>query len=184
MARSTPRPVCNQAPINKKDSVSPRTNDLTNPNGWQAWPGRAPTNQFPSRLSKRFTRSGVVHPSMRGRRHSFLDTNAQTFIVTFARHRRDDAVYYITTKSLANPSWSDAVPILDTQGLVTEPKGGPWVDFNGANYPSMIESFQRFQFRVQQQREAVALQRRPGPLCRPSPRQQKRPLSGSATNHP
>jgi hypothetical protein len=129
-----------QAPMDKEGFVLIRTNDFTNPNGWQAWTGGSTYEPLANQNFKAFypQRGGA---SIHAWSPTFLfDTNAQTFIVTFAGDGRHDSVYYMTTKSLANPSWSDAVPILGTQELVTDPAGGPWVGFTGANYPSILDS--------------------------------------------
>jgi hypothetical protein len=129
-----------QAPMDKEGFVLIRTNDFTNPNGWHAWAGGSTYEPVSKSNFKPFypQRNGS---SIRAWSPTFLfDTNAQTFIVTFAGDRLHDAVYYMTTKSLANPSWSDAVAILGTQELVTDPARGLWVGFTGANYPSMIDS--------------------------------------------
>ena len=45
----------------------------------------------------------------------------------------------MTTKSLANPAWTDSTPILGTVQLVTDP-GGAVHGFNDANYPSILDN--------------------------------------------
>jgi hypothetical protein len=129
-----------QAPIDKEGFVLMRTNDVTNPNGWQAWTGGSTYEPISNRNFKTFypKRGGS---SIRAWSPTFVfDTNAQTFVVSFTGEDPHGPVYYMTTNSLADPVWSDAVPILGTQELVTDPAGGPWVGFTGANYPSILDS--------------------------------------------
>jgi len=57
----------------------------------------------------------------------------------FGNNPGGNAVSYMTTKSLASPSWSQSTPILGTAQLITDP-GGPVQGFNGANYPSILDN--------------------------------------------
>lgn len=71
------------------------------------------------------------------------DTTAQSYILIFTLGGSNkNAVYYVTTKSLANPAWSQATPILGTAQLITDP-GGPGGGVQGfidTNYPSILDN--------------------------------------------
>ena len=127
-----------QAPVDKEGYALLRTSDFTNPNGWEAWSG---ANYAPlSNLN-----IGVFLPQQNGSvlnaapPQLIFDTNAQCYILIHTLYGGHNAVYHMTTKSLANPSWSQSTPILGTAQLVTDP-GGPLQGFNDANYPSILDN--------------------------------------------
>jgi hypothetical protein len=128
-----------QAPIDKYGYVLMRTNDITNPNGWQAWT----TGNTYEPLSK--LDFGVFLPVQNGTTLNaappqiIFDTNAQCYILIHTLFGGHNPVYYMTTKSLANPSWSQSTPILGSAQLITDP-AGPVQGFNDANYPSILDN--------------------------------------------
>jgi hypothetical protein len=133
-----------EAPIDEYGYVLIRTSDFTNPSGWEAWFG-----------------GSVFHSIRRGHFKTFLpqvngselnasqvqliyDVNAQTYIVIFTLWGTNGPVYYMTTNSLAAPSWSEPQVISGTATFQPDPRGpsnnpcntgfGPW------NYVSDIDS--------------------------------------------
>lgn len=127
------------APVDKTGYVLIRTNDITNPNGWQAWIsgstyGPVSQENFGVFLPQRDGKSlNAPSPQI------IFDTNAQCYILIHTIFGGSNAVYYMTTKSLANPSWSESTPIPGTLQLITDP-AGPVQGFNDANYPSILDS--------------------------------------------
>jgi hypothetical protein len=127
------------APVDKTGYVLIRTNDITNPNGWQAWISGStyrPVSQ---------ENFGVFLPQRGGKSLNapspqiIFDINAQCYILIHTIFGGSNAVYYMTTKSLANPSWSESTPIPGTLQLITDP-AGPVQGFNDGNYPSILDS--------------------------------------------
>jgi hypothetical protein len=127
------------APVDKTGYVLIRTNDITNPNGWQAWIsgstyGPVSQENFGVFLPQRGGKSlNAPSPQI------IFDTNAQCYILIHTIFGGSNAVYYMTTKSLANPSWSESTPIPGTLQLITDP-AGPVQGFNDGNYPSILDS--------------------------------------------
>jgi hypothetical protein len=138
-----------QAPVDEGEGYAlMRTNDVTNPNGWQAWTG---SNYQPLSTQN----IAVFLPQRNGSQVNaappqiIFDTTVQSYILIYTPYSLNscpgaigcgsNAVYYITTKSLANPSWSQSAPILGTAQLVTDP-GGPVQGFNDGNYPSILDN--------------------------------------------
>jgi hypothetical protein len=113
-----------QAPIDKTGYALIRTNDITNPNGWQAWTGGGSYQSFPTQ------NIAVFLPQQNGSTLNaappqlVFDTNVQCYILIHTLYGGSNAVNYMTTRSLANPSWSQSTPILGTAQLITDP-GGP-----------------------------------------------------------
>jgi hypothetical protein len=138
-----------QAPVDKEGYALIRTNDVTNPNGWQAWTGGSTYQPLSNQ------NVAVFLPQQNGLQVNaappqiVFDTIAQSYILIYTPYSVNscpgavgcgsNAVYYITTKSLANPSWSQATPILGTAQLLTDP-GGPLHGFNDGNYPSILDN--------------------------------------------
>lgn len=127
-----------QAPADKVGYVLMRTNDVTNPNNWQAWTGGSTYEPLAN------INFNVFFPQQNGTNldatpaQIIYDTNAQCYILIHTLNGGSNAVYYMTTKSLAQPVWSDSTPIIGTATLVTDP-AGPATGFNGANYPSILD---------------------------------------------
>jgi hypothetical protein len=128
-----------QAPVDKYGYALMRTNDITNPNGWQAWTSSS-TYEPISKLD-----FGVFLPQQNGSSLNaappqiIFDTNAQCYVLIHTLFGGSNAVYYMTTKSLASPGWSQSTPILGTAQLITDP-GGPMWGFNDQNYPSIVDA--------------------------------------------
>jgi hypothetical protein len=137
-------PGNDQAPITSYGYVLLRTSDFTNPNGWAAWTGG--TN-FES-LSSPTIETDVLTflPQQNGASVNaagpqiVFDAVAQTYILIYTPFgTTNNAVYYMTTKSLANPSWSAPAVIGGTAQLTTDP-GGPVQGFAANNYPSILDN--------------------------------------------
>jgi hypothetical protein len=75
-----------------------------------------------------------------------FDANVQCYILIHTLFSGNNAVYYTTTQSLANPSWSDSTPILGTAQVITDP-GGEGIQRCELSFDSGRQ-FQRIQFRV------------------------------------
>ena len=64
---------------------------------------------------------------------------AQAYILIYTPYgTTNNPVYYMTTTSLANPSWSQPAEIGGTAQLTTDP-GGPVLGFIAGNYPSILD---------------------------------------------
>ena len=133
-----------EAPIDKYGYALVRTKDLTKPSGWEAW-----------------VSGNVFHPIEKGDFSEFLpqmngstmnasqvqivfDVNAQTYIAIFTLWGANGSVYYMTTRSLAAPSWSDAQPVAGSASFVPDPRGpanNPCnTGFGPGNYVSDLDS--------------------------------------------
>jgi len=127
------------APVDKTGYVLIRTNDITNPNGWQAW---ITGSTYEPVSQQNF---GVFLPQQNGKSLNapppqiVFDMNAQCYILVHTIYGGSNAVNYMTTESLANPSWSESTPILGTAKLITDP-AGPVQGFNDSNYPSILDT--------------------------------------------
>jgi hypothetical protein len=127
-----------QAPIDNFGFVLIRTNDFTDPNGWQAWSGGSVYEPLANLHFQTFL------PQSNGASMNALtpqlifDTVAQRTVMISTVFGGSNPVYYSTTASLANPSWSDAMPIVGTVQLTTDP-AGPVQGFNDASYPSILD---------------------------------------------
>lgn len=131
-----------QAPSTKEGFVMIRTTDFTNPNGWEHWVTGSTwqplTNNSYGVFSPVYlgvTKTAAWSPTW------FFDTTAQLYVIIYAGPDSSHSpVFYMTSPSLAAPSWSEARPILGTDELVTDPAGGPWLGFSGAHYPSVLDA--------------------------------------------
>lgn len=103
------------APIDRQGLIVMRSQDLTNPNNWEAWSGGsawAPiSNQTYKVFQSQFNGSNVnVWVN-----NLIYDRKAQTYIAVVTAISGDAVqsapVGYLTTTSLANPSFSDYTPI-------------------------------------------------------------------------
>ena len=102
------------APVDAEGLVLMRTNDFTNPNNWQAWRGGNTWDLIANRNYKVFNPQlgGVSVPVWPG--SVIFDENARTYIVVvnaLGSVAQNTPVGYMTTKSLANPSFSDYTAI-------------------------------------------------------------------------
>jgi len=137
-------PNNDQAPVTGYGYVLLRTSDFTNPNEWAAWTGG--TNY--ESLSSPTILTDVLPflPQQNGNSVNasppqiVFDTVAQAYILIYTPYgTTNNAVYYITTKSLANPSWSQPTAIGGTAELTTDP-GGNVLGFIATNYPSILDN--------------------------------------------
>jgi hypothetical protein len=128
----------NEAPVDKAGYVIIRTSDITNPNGWQAWAGGGSYQPVTSQNFQTFTPRIAGVDLSAASAQIIYDTTAQCFILIHTLNQDGSAVYYMTTKSLANPSWSDAQAIAGTATLKSDPAGGV-VGFGSLNYPSILD---------------------------------------------
>jgi hypothetical protein len=127
-----------EAPSDKDGYVIMRTNDITNPNSWQAWTSGS-TYEAIGNMN-----FAVFLPQQRGialnasGAELIYDTNAQCYILIHALFQKGSAIYFMTTKSLASPAWSDSTPISGTATLTSDP-AGPVVGFWANNYPLILD---------------------------------------------
>ena len=130
-----------QAPVDENGFALLRTDDITNPNNWQVWNAGGTYQPISNGAIT------VFLPQQNGRALNapppqiIFDTVAECYILihTIAGDGSSNPVYFMTTKSLANPAWTDSTPILGTVQLITDP-GGAVHGFNDANYPSILDN--------------------------------------------
>ena len=126
------------APVDATGYILMRSADITNPNSWETWEGggtfEAVADQHYTPFSPIQNGTSVNSPPPQ----IIYDTTAQCYILIHTLYGGSNPVYYMTTKSLANPSWTNDATIGGTAALVTDP-GGPVVGFNDANYVSIID---------------------------------------------
>jgi hypothetical protein len=142
-------PATGQAPIDKYDYVLMRTTDITQPASWEGW---VSGSQYVPMSSHGFN---AFKPMQNGQALNaagpqiIYDTNAQVYIVTFVVYGQTGEelgpIYYMTTPSLANPVWSDAVPISGSATTQQNPRApSPTqacsIGFQPGNYPSLLDS--------------------------------------------
>lgn len=130
-----------EAPIDKTGYVLLRTNDITNPNDWQAWTTRNTYEPLSGDNFKAFLPQKAGISLDAGPPQIIFDTRAKCYILVHSvgHAGSSNPVYYMTTRSLASPSWSESTPILGTAELLTDPSGSVH-GFNGANYPSILDA--------------------------------------------
>jgi len=145
-------PKTEEAPIDKYGYVLLRTADVTNPAGWDAWVSGTTFDLI--------TQSdyGTFLPQQNGaslnssQPQIIFDTNAQTYIAIFTQWGKNGGVYYMTSKSLAAPVWSDAQLISGTTKFRADPRGprkacnrgfwaGDYVSILDTNSPGMNFEF-------------------------------------------
>jgi len=130
-----------QAPITKEGLAFIRTTNFKSPNNWEAWNGSGWGPQvnnnwgtwYPKRQGMTMKAWGVTW---------YYDVTANLYVLVFPGNAgMHEPVYYVTTPSLVNMVWSDAVPIVGSELLITDPLGKPgdppgaWLGFSGASYP-------------------------------------------------
>jgi hypothetical protein len=142
-------PATGQAPTDKYDWVLMRTRDLTRAAGWEAWVAGSSftplnTHAFTAFSPRKNGASVNAAPPQ-----IIYDANTRTYILIFVpydwRQTNGGPIYYITTPSLANPSWSEVASIDGTAALNINPRGGTpqtacAAGFEDANYVSIIDS--------------------------------------------
>jgi hypothetical protein len=118
-----------------------RAADFPNPNGWQPWSGGAVYEALADLKFQTFL------PQINGAALNAAppqlihDTVTQRYVLIHTLSGGSNAVYYMTTASLANPSWSDSVPIAGTAQLTTDPAG----PVQGSTTPTTLRSWIRLQ---------------------------------------
>jgi hypothetical protein len=115
-------PTTKVAPIDKYDWVLMRTTDPRQAAGWEGW---VSGSQFVPLSSHGFT--AFSPPSAGGALNAgepqiIFDTNANVYIVIFVVWGAPGSIYYVTTPSLANPVWSNAVAIGGSASVQTNPR--------------------------------------------------------------
>jgi hypothetical protein len=117
-----------QAPIDQEGIVLIRTDDFSNPNGWQAWTGDAVWEPLAKGNFKTFwpQRGGVATPTWSPT--LIYDTNAQAYIFIFYPSKPlsdgSQPLGYMTTKKLSCPSWSGYAALVGMEKL--QSVGGFW----------------------------------------------------------
>lgn len=127
-----------EAPVDNSGYILMRTNDITAPGSWQIWEGG--TSFAPIRTGTVQTFAPMQNGSALNAAppQIIYDKIAACYILVFTLYGGNNAVYYMTSKSLAAPQWSASTTIDGTATLVTDP-GGPVTGFNDANYVSILD---------------------------------------------
>ncbi len=133
-----------EAPIDKYGYVLVRTRNITKPAGWQAWVSG--TTFHP--ISKGDFTPFLPQQNGEGLNASqpqlIFDVNAQAYIAIFTLWGNNGSVYYMTTKSLAAPSWSDVQAVAGTSTFQPDPRGPSGnpcnTGFGPGNYVSDIDT--------------------------------------------
>lgn len=135
-----------EAPIDKYGYVLIRTKDVTHASGWEAWVGGSTFHPIAYRGDNFMTFLAQMNGSQlnSGLVQLIFDVNAQTYVAIFTLWGAPGSVYYMTTSSLATPSWSDAQIISGTATFQPDPRGpadNPCnTGFGPPNYVSDIDS--------------------------------------------
>jgi hypothetical protein len=141
-----------EAPVDKYGYVLLRTADVTNPAGWEAWVSGTTFDLITH------GDYGTFLPQQNGvglntsQPQIIFDTNTQTYIAIFTQWGKNGGVYYMTSKSLAAPVWSDAQLISGTTKFQADPRGprkacnrgfwaGDYVSIIDTNSPGMNFEF-------------------------------------------
>lgn len=128
-----------EAPVDRAGYVLMRTANIADPNGWQAWDGGDRFRPISEGRLKVFLpqRHGVQLEASAPQIVYYPD--ARCYILIHTLSGGHNAVYYMTSTTLANPVWSDSTPIRGTDSLRLTAN---WTldGFNGSNYPSIIDS--------------------------------------------
>jgi hypothetical protein len=134
------------APVDKQGLILIRTTDFTDPNGWEAWSGGSTWEAVANLNFKTFLPmlAGVPipagdnpyqYPLPPNMLDFVFDTVAQVFVVVFGAGTGPRPLYYMTTRSLATPAWSDYAVVAGTATLQV----GPVVGFQGNNYIAIVD---------------------------------------------
>jgi hypothetical protein len=132
-----------EAPIDKYGYALIRTRDIAEPSGWEAWVSGDVFHPI------EWGDFSVFLPEMNGsvmnasQPQIIFDVNAHTYIVIFTLWGANGPVYYMTSRSLAEPSWSDAQVITGTASFQPDPRGPAGnpcnTGFGPGNYVSDID---------------------------------------------
>ncbi len=139
-----------EAPVDQSGYVLMRTSDYTNPNSWEAWNGGANYLPITDQTFQTFApqQNGVELDGAPAQ--LVYDKTAHVFVLIHTLFGGNNAVYYMMTPSLANPTWSDTTPIVGSAQTVSDPGGtlqdgsggtyGPIMGFNDGNFPSLLDA--------------------------------------------
>ena len=138
-------PVTGQAPIDKYGYVLMRTTDLTRPSGWEGWVSGSQYTPMAGHGFSAFSPRKNGADLNAASPQIIFDTKAQSYIAIFTLFGDPGPIYYMTTPSLANPSWSEAIPIGGTAATQVDPRS-PIVNaacntgFQDRNYVSLMDT--------------------------------------------
>jgi len=140
-----------QAPIDKRGFVLIRTKDITRAAGWEAWVG---DGTFEPISNGTFN---IFLPERNGRPHNIseaqivFDMKSKTYILVYCNtggggNSNPGPVYYMTTKSLARPSWSQEAVISGSDTFQPDPRGPGGLNtcntgFVAGNYVSVLDTY-------------------------------------------
>jgi hypothetical protein len=134
-------PATGQAPAEKEGWVLMRTADPTRSAGWEGW---VSGDEYAPLSSHAFT---VFQPGrVSGHPQMIYDTNARMYIAIFAPFEGPGPLYYVTTPTLASPSWSTPARVEGTAAFQLNPprdedtpEAPCSVGFQAGNYVSLID---------------------------------------------
>jgi hypothetical protein len=130
------------ATVDKYGYVLIRTNDVTNPAGWQGWSGGSTFTDLATDQYKAFLPAKNASPYNASQPQIVHDVQAGVYVLVFALYGGAGPLYYVTTPSLASPVWSDAVEISGSATFATDPRSTAVpcnTGFRDSNYVSVID---------------------------------------------
>ena len=136
-------PTTEQAPIDKYNWVLMRTTDPRQSAGWQAWVSGSQFVPIESHAFGAFSPRSSGRSMNAGEPQIIFDTNVGVYIAIFGVWEQSGPVWYVTTPSLANPVWTDAVPIEGSANVQINPRDPDAAcsrGFQVNNYLSVIDS--------------------------------------------
>lgn len=138
-------PATSQAPVDKYDWVLIRTADVSRAQGWEAWSSDGRYVPIGSHAFTAFSPQRNGSPMNAGQAQIIFDTNANVYIAIFVPWQTVGPIYYVTTPTLANPLWSEAIPITRSANVRLNPRGDNQgtkcsTGFQVNNYVSVIDT--------------------------------------------
>lgn len=134
-----------RAPVERYGYAILRTRDISRAAGWEVWSGG---NKYkPAKISN----LEVFVPEKNGRPmrmavpNIIYDLNARVYVLFFTLRGEGKGLYYITTASLASPSWSSASMVEGGDVFQPDPRRADVgnacnVGLIPSNYPSVIDA--------------------------------------------
>lgn len=122
-----------------------RTADLKRPSSWEAWVSGPLYRPIAGGEFNAFL-PHMKGSSLNGSEPQLIyDQKAKVYVAIFTLFGNPGPIYYMTTPSLANPSWSDAVEISGTDSFSVDPRNsdpnkGCNKGFEASNYVSLIDN--------------------------------------------
>jgi len=113
------------APIDMQGVLLLRTRDLSRSDGWQVWAGESSFKPARVENAQPFLPRYQGRPLRASRALLLHDTHAQLYIMFFTVWSNDPGYYYVTTPSLAAPSWSEARLVIGSNTLSMDPAYTP-----------------------------------------------------------